>query len=334
MKILVDAFGGDKAPEEILKGCHLAAAEFGSRIGLVGDEEWITREAKRLGISLAPFDIHHAPDRLTMEDDPAEILRSLADSSMAVGLKLLAAGEGDAFLSAGNTGALVFGATFLVKRLEGVKRPALAVAVPCEKGCYLLLDAGANSECRPEHLMQFAIMGSVYAEKVLQIPSPSVGLVNVGEEEHKGTELTKETFKLLKEFEGLRFVGNVEARDLPARKCDVAVADGFTGNIVLKLTEGLASTLFNSVKGVFTHSAKTKLAAALVYEQMKVLKKQFDYTEYGGTPLLGIAKPVIKAHGSSNAIAIKNAVRKAELFAGTGVIDEIGKYINKTHGKG
>ena len=329
MKILVDAFGGDKAPEEILKGCHLAVAEYGSKIGLVGNEELITKEAKRLGIPLSGLEIHHAPDVLSMEADPAEILKSLADSSMAVGLKLLAAGEGDAFLSAGNTGALVFGATFIVKRIDGVKRPALAVVVPSESGCYLLLDSGANSECRPEHLAQFAVMGSAYAEKVLQIKNPSVGLINVGTEEHKGTELTREAYKMLKELPSIRFMGNIEARDLPTGRCDVAVTDGFTGNIVLKLTEGLASTLFNSVKGVFMHNAKTKFAAALVYDQMKGLKKQFDYSEYGGTPLLGISKPVIKAHGSSNAAAIKNAVRKAELFAGTGVIDEIGKYIKQ-----
>lgn len=329
MKILVDAFGGDKAPEEILKGCHMAATEFGSKIGLVGNEELITREAKRLGIPLSRFDIHHAPDVLSMDADPAEILKSLADSSMAVGLKLLAAGEGDAFLSAGNTGALVFGATFIVKRIDGVKRPALAVVVPSESGCYLLLDSGANSECRPEHLAQFAVMGSAYAEKVLQINRPSVGLINVGTEKHKGTELTKEAYKMLEALPSINFMGNIESRELPTGRCDVAVTDGFTGNVVLKLTEGLASTLFNSVKGVFMHNGKTKLAAALVYDQMKGLKKQFDYSEYGGTPLLGIARPVIKAHGSSNAAAIKNAVRKAELYAGTGVIEEIGKYIRQ-----
>ncbi|MBQ3140773.1 MAG: phosphate acyltransferase PlsX, partial [Clostridia bacterium] len=243
--------------------------------------------------------------------------------SMAVGLQLLADGQGDAFVSAGSTGGLVLGATFIVKRLKGVKRPALAVVIPKDKGCFLLLDCGANVECRPEHLEQFAVMGSCYAQNVLDIEAPRVGLVNVGTEETKGTPAIKETYALLRQNPSINFCGNVESRELPNDGCDVAVTDGFTGNIILKLSEGLASMIFDNVKGVFTASSLTKLAAAMVLKQFRKMRTKFDASAYGGTPLLGISKPVVKAHGSSRAKAIKNAVHRAELYAQTGVIAQI-----------
>lgn len=323
MKILLDCFGGDNAPDEVLKGARAACDEFGSQIILVGDKKLIAETSEKLSISLKGIDIAHAPDIFTMDEDPREIVKGKPHSSMAVGLKTLAANEGDAFISAGSTGGLVMGASLLVGRIEGVKRPALAVAIPHPEGCYLLLDAGANLECRPEYLRQFAVMGSTYQEKVFSVPNPRVCLVNVGKEATKGTPVVREAYEMLKELKNINFCGNIEARDLPVGGCDVAVADGFTGNMILKLSEGLAGMLFKQVKKIFVATSRTKIAAALVTKQFRDMASRFDYSEYGGTPLLGIAKPVIKAHGSSRWDAFKNAIRKAELYASTGVIDEI-----------
>ncbi len=324
MKILIDAFGGDYAPDEIVRGARQAADEYGSEIVLIGSERRIRESAARLELSMDGLTVADAPDVLHMDDDPRSVLSHKSDSSMAVGLKLLAAGEGDAFLSAGSTGALVVGATYLIGRLDGIKRPALAVAIPHGKGgCYLLLDAGANVECRPEHLLQFGIMGSAYYEQVFGTAEPRVGLVNVGREETKGTPEIQKAYQLLSQEPSIRFCGNVEARELPSGGCDVAVTDGFVGNTILKLSEGLSTVLFGQVKEVFLSNRRTKLAGTMMLKQYRAMKAGYDYSEYGGTPLLGLAKPVIKAHGSSKARAIKNAVRKAELYAGNGVIDEI-----------
>lgn len=323
MKIIVDAFGGDNAPFEVLKGVRAAIDEHNSEVVVVGDEDVLATAAASINISLEGIEIVSAPDTISMEDDPREILKAKAKSSMAVGLKLLAEGYGSAFLSAGNTGALVFGATYTVGRIEGVKRPAIAVAIPNGKGCYLLLDAGANLECRPEHLVQFGVMGSVYYSNVFGKESPQVGLINVGKEPTKGTAVAKEAYQHLTMQKVINFTGNVETRELPKGGCDVAVTDGFTGNMILKLSEGLASMLFSQVKSVFTASKTTKLAAAMVMNQFRAMAGRFDYSEYGGTPLLGICKPVIKAHGSSKADAFKNAILKAEIYANTGVVNEI-----------
>ena len=327
-KIIVDGFGGDNAPDEVLKGCRQAADQWDIQVILSGDEQALRRSAQKLGISLDGMEFLQASQVLTMEDDPADIRRAKSDSSMAVGLKALAQGKGDAFVSGGNTGALAMGATLYVKRMKGVKRAALGTVIPCDKGCYLLLDAGANAECRPDMLAQFGVMGSVYMERVMGVKDPGVALVNVGTEEHKGTPMHREAYELLSHAP-IRFLGNIEAREIPQGGADVCVCDGFTGNVILKLTEGLAQFLMGKIKGVFLRSTLTKLAALLLKEGLQDLKKQMDYTEYGGAPLMGIAKPVIKAHGSSNAKAIKNALRQAKQYVESGAGEEIQARLNQ-----
>ncbi|MDD2956046.1 MAG: phosphate acyltransferase PlsX [Oscillospiraceae bacterium] len=322
MRIIVDAFGGDNAPVEILKGCQMAIEELAVEITVTGDEAAIRRAAEENGISLSGMEIAHAPQIMDMEADPTEIRTVYKDSSMAVGLRLLAEGGGDAFVSAGSTGAFVVGASTIVRRIKGIKRAALAPVIPSAGGKFALVDCGANVECRPEMLVQFGVMGAIYMEKILGVKNPRVGLVNVGVEDTKGDELRLETYRRLKTAP-VNFIGNVEARDLPKNGCDVAVCDGFTGNVILKLTEGLSSALIGQIKGVFYQNLKTKLAALCLKKGMMEFKKTMDYTEYGGSMLIGIAKPVIKAHGSSNAKAIKNAVRQAAKIAGEGVIPEI-----------
>lgn len=322
MKIIVDAFGGDNAPLEILKGCAQAHAEYGAELILTGDETIIARVAKENDISLEGCEIVHAPDVISMEDDPSDIRKSKSESSMAVGLKLLAQGRGDAFVSAGSTGALVVGATMFVKRIKGIKRAALAPVMPSNSGCYMLIDSGANVECRPEMLQQFGVMGSTYMNRVIGVKNPRVGLINVGMEDSKGGPLQHEAFALLKKSP-VNFIGNVEARDVPDNACDVAVCDGFTGNVVLKLTEGVSSVLMGNIKAIFKKNFMTKIAAMMLMGGIKELKKKMDYNEYGGAPLLGIAKPVFKAHGSSKATALKNAIRMSMDFAKNNVIGEI-----------
>ena len=321
MKIEVDGFGGDHAPLAVLQGCALAVEEYGVDILVTGDETVLRKTAEENGVSLNGIEIVHAPGVITMENDPTSILKEKADCSMAAAFNLVKEGEGDAFVSGGSTGAIVVGATFLLKRIKGVKRAGLATVIPTINGCYLLMDAGANIECRPEVLCQFGVMGSLYMQKVQKVESPRVGLVNIGSEETKGGETQIEALKLLKSAP-IRFTGNVEAREIPAGAVDVAVADGFTGNVILKLTEGLGSMFSKKIKGMFT-GVSGKLAGVLMLPKVKAFKKSMDYTEYGGAPLLGITSPVIKAHGSSNAKAIKNAIRQARDFTQSGLTGEI-----------
>lgn len=324
MKILVDAFGGDNAPLSVLEGCAQAVAELGASIILVGDRARIEAAAKEHNIPMTGMEIAHAPHVMPVEEDPAQLRGEYKHSSMAVGCQMLADGAGDAFVSAGSTGALLVGASVIVKRLKGIKRCALATVIPNQTGTYLLIDAGANSECRPEMLKQFGVMGSVYMEKIQGVKNPRVGMVNIGAEENKGTPLQVEANLLLQEA-GINFIGNVEAREVPLGGCDVAVCDGFTGNVMLKLTEGLAKMFVNQLKGMFMSSAATKVAALLMKGQMKLFKKQLDSSEHGGAPLLGARKPVIKAHGNSDGKAIKNAVRQAMRCVQEDVVGEIGR---------
>ena len=328
MKIIIDAFGGDNAPVEIIKGARMAKDEYNIDIILTGSESKIRKAAAENDIKIDDMQIADAPEVITMEDDPSAVIKTKKNSSMALGFNLLAQGEGDAFISAGNSGALVMGATMIVKRIKGVKRPAFAPVLPTLKGCSMLIDGGANVECRPEMLVQFGLMGSIYMNKVIGVDNPKIGLANCGAEEHKGTPLYQEAYQLLKSS-NLNFVGNIEGRGVPEGDSDVVVADGFTGNIILKMYEGVAGALMGKIKGIFTKNVKNKLAAALVLSDMKEMKKQFDYNEYGGSPILGVSKPVFKAHGSSKARTIKSAVGLTVEFVKNNVVNEISENINK-----
>lgn len=320
MKIIIDMYGGDNAPKAPILGAAMAAKELGVEIVAVGNEAEMRKICEENDIS--GFEFIDAPMVMPVCAEPTEVMKSYKESSLAVGLKALADGRGDAFVSAGSTGAIVVGATLIVKRIKGIKRAALASVIPGLDRSYMLLDLGANVECRPEMLCQFASMGSIYMNKLEGVESPEVGLINIGAEESKGGELQKEAYKLLKESD-LNFIGNVEPRDLPKGVCDVAVADGWTGNIVLKLTEGLVSAFGKKLKGVMMSSLLTKLGALTMKGALTDFKKSMDYTERGGAPLLGIAKPVIKAHGSSDPKAFMNAVRQAKAFYEQDVVGNI-----------
>ena len=328
MKVIVDAFGGDNAPQEIIKGAKLAADELGYDIVLVGDEEKIKGEAIKNNVLIENMQIVHAPDVISMEDAPTDILKSKNNSSMAVGLRLLAQGEGDAFVSAGNSGALCVGATLIVKRIKGVKRCAFAPVIPKSNGFFMLIDSGANVECRPEMLKQFGIMGSIYMKNVMTVANPRVGLVNVGTESTKGDELRFEAFNLLKDS-NINFIGNIEAREIPADCADVVVTDGFTGNIILKFYEGMAKEMFSKFKNIFVKSFKNKLASAVLMPDIQEMKKHIDYKEYGGAPLIGISKSVFKAHGNSDAKTFKNAIRLAGEYTKRNIVKLISESIKE-----
>lgn len=322
MNILIDAFGGDNAPLEVLKGAAAAVAEYGVTVTAVGDEAAIHRCAEQNNISLSGIKVVHAVGEIPVEADPTKILKEYSGCSMAVGLKILSEGGADAFVSAGSTGALVVAASLVVKRIRGIKRAAIGAVIPTVNSKYLLLDGGANAECRPEMLLQFAIMGSAYMEAVLGVKNPRVGLVNIGSEANKGTDLQYDAYRLI-ERAPVNFIGNVEPRDIPYGACDVAVADGFTGNVVLKLTEGVGMSMAREIKQMFLQSTGTKVAALLMKNQLKTFKAKMDYSEHGGAPLMGISRPVIKAHGSSKAKAFKNAIRQARDYANGDVIGRI-----------
>ena len=332
MRIILDAFGGDNAPLEILRGAQQAVEKDGLSILLTGREEEIRRVAAENNISLAGMEIADAPDVISMNDEPRSILKAHKDCSMAEGLRRLAAGEGDAFVSAGSTGALLAGATLLVKLVRGLRRAALAPTIPTMTGKAVLIDCGANAECTSEYLLQFAYLGSYYAEKVLGVVQPRVGLLNIGAEPSKGDALRHETYARLKEAGGqghLNFIGNIEANTALAGGCDVIVADGYSGNIMLKSVEGAAKLMSGELKKMLTKSAKTKLAYLLLKDGLADFKKMLDPNEVGGTALLGISRPVVKAHGSSNAAAFCNAVRQTIAVAESGIIADITQNVDK-----
>lgn len=324
MNVVLDAFGGDNAPLEIIKGAIDAKKDFNVDITLVGHEEKIKQCAKDNSLDISALKIKHAPDVIEICEEATEVIKSKSNSSMAVGLKMVADGEGDVFVSAGSTAALVVGATFIVKRIRGIKRAALATVLPTASNPTMLLDCGANSECRPEMLLQFGVMGSIYMNKVMGVNNPSVALANIGAEETKGRELELATYALLKKAP-LNFAGNIEAREIPKGNCSVVVADGFSGNLLLKLYEGMGKFFSTELKGMLTNGFASKIGALFLLKKIKAFRKKMDYSEYGGAPLLGTAKPVIKAHGSSNAKAVYNAIRQAKNFCDGKVIDEVTK---------
>lgn len=333
MRIIVDAMGGDNAPQAPVMGAVQASKEYGVEVVLVGRGEEILKVLEDNGIKELPagVEIAHASEVVEICDNPATAFREKKNSSLTVGLNMLKAGEGDAFVSAGSTGALLAAATLLVKRIRGIRRAALAPVVPTGKGGAVLIDCGANVKCPPEYLIQFAYMGSYYAEHVLGRPEPKVGLLNIGAEPSKGTELQVEVYPLLKKAgeEGrINFVGNVEAREAVEGAVDVIVSDGYSGNIFLKTMEGTGLFLAREIKAIFKKNLVTKLAALLVAGGLKRFKKLLDSGEVGGTALVGISKPVIKAHGSSDAFAMKNAIRQASQYVSSGMIESIAENID------
>lgn len=319
MKIIVDGMGGDNAPGEIVKGCIDAIKKFDINIILVGNEDLIEKELELYIYPKDKIEILHSEDVITNSDDPVLAIRRKKNSSMVVGLKALKDGLGEGFLSAGNTGALLAGGLFITKRIEGIDRAALTSVYPTNKDISIVVDAGANVDSKAEYLRQFAIMGSVYMENILERKNPKVGLVSNGTEEGKGNTLVKESFSLLSQAP-INFIGNVEAREIPAGEIDVIVADGFVGNIILKLTEGVASSMFDELKDIFKSNMKSKLAALMIKDGLREIKEKMDYRQYGGAPLLGVKQPIVKAHGSSDALAIENAIRQLINFIERDVI--------------
>lgn len=339
MKIILDAMSGDNAPLEIVRGAKMAldTLDDSLHIVLTGNEPVIREALCGCGgehyLREGRISILHTEVLLTMEDDPFDVVRKKKDSSMSVALRALADGEGDALVCAGNTGALFTGATMLVRTVKGIRRAAIATVLPFDRPC-LLLDSGANVNVTSEYLEQFAMMGAVYMEKIFGLEEAEVGLINNGAEAHKGTPVYVETHERLKNNSAIRFVGNIEGKDVPKGKCDVLVADGFTGNVVLKLIEGTGLYFMKRLKKMFYASPITKLSALILKKDITKMKNDFDSGEYGGAPFLGISKPVIKAHGSADAKEIKNACRQAIAYVSSGLTEQIAERAAKAKADG
>ena len=334
MKIIIDAMGGDNAPLEIIKGALSAHSRFGCDIVLTGDEAAIRAAAARCGAATLPQGVTLRPTTETVEmcDDPATVFRRKKDTSMGAALTMLRDGEGDAVVSAGSTGALLTGATLITKRIHGIRRAAMAPVIPTTTGSAVLIDCGATAEGTPEYLLQFAYLGNFYAQRVLGVATPRVGLLNIGAEDSKGTDLQKQTLALLRAADArgdLHFIGNIEAKDAIKGGCDVIVTDGFSGNVMLKSIEGVGSFAGSALKGMFKKNLLTKLAALLVMPGLNAFKARLDPNKVGGTAFIGISRPVIKAHGGSNAEAIENAVGQAIQVAESGITEAIAAHIDK-----
>ncbi len=336
MKILIDAMGGDNSPDEIIKGCVEAIDQLESEIILIGNETLINEKVKEFykkeNISEinSRLIIKNATEVISNHETPTEAIKKKKDSSMVVGFNMLKAGEGDAFISAGNTGAFMAGGLLLVGRIKGIDRPAICPMLPSYSGTgFALIDAGANTNCRPINLVQFAQMGSIYMKNVIKVENPKVGLLNIGEEESKGNELMKETFNRLTENKTINFVGNIEGREIFSDKANVIVTDGFTGNIALKIVEGVGGMVSKILKEELMHSIWDKFLAMLLIPVLKRFKKRMDYSEYGGALLLGIKKPIIKCHGSANAKIVRCTLIQAENFAKNNVVESIEEIISQ-----
>ena len=330
MRIAVDAMGGDNAPYEIVVGA-LDAVKGNPDITvvLVGKEDEINKIIDEKTKDRSGIEVVNATEVIEFDDVPTKAVRSKKDSSLVVAMKLVKDKQADAFLSAGSTGAILVGALFIVGRIKGIDRPALTGFFPNPKGYTVLLDIGANADCKARNILEFGVMGSLYAEKVLGIKNPSVGLLNNGTEEGKGNDLTKEAFALMKGSDQINFYGNIEGRDMPAGTVDVAVTDGFTGNVVLKTTEGVASTIMKMMKDALMSSTKGKIAGAMIKSDMKALKDGFSADAIGGAPFLGVDGVVLKAHGNSRAIAITNAILQARRFKESNYIEELKAHIEQ-----
>lgn len=323
MRIILDGMGGDNAPHEVVEGAVLALKEIQDEIVIVGPEKKIYKELKKYTYDKNRMFVVDATDVITNDDAPVRAVRSKKDSTIVKGINMVKEGQGDIFISAGSTGALLAGGLFILGRIQGIDRPALASVYPIlGNKASLLVDAGANAECKPNNLLEFGIMGSIYMEKVIKRENPKVGLVNIGAETKKGNTLTKAAHELLSQSH-VNFIGNVEARELPKGACDVIVTDGFTGNVILKLTEGLAWNILKVIKKKFTDGIKAKLGSVLLLDKIKQLRTEFDYSEYGGAPILGVKGPIVKMHGSSNANAVKNTILKGIPYVSESVVEII-----------
>lgn len=323
MKIVVDAMGGDHAPSEIVHGAIQAAREWGMGIILVGDQGMIEQCLLNHDHKGLDIEVVHTTQVIEMGEHPGNAVRRKKDSSIVVGVKLVKEGRGAAFVSAGNTGACMAASLFGLGRIKGIDRPAIASAMPTAKGVSLVLDMGANADCKPNNLVQFGLMGQIYAAKILKIAQPRVALLNIGEEETKGNELTLEAYQLMKNYPGLNFVGNAEGREVAAGDFDVVVCEGFVGNVILKYAEGLGKGILGMIKEGIGESTLAKLGAVLMKPVFAKLKRTMDYSEYGGAPLLGVNGITIISHGSSKAKAIKNAVRVARECVELQVVESI-----------
>ena len=326
--IIIDAMGGDFAPEEIIKGSVEARKDFGVEIKLVGSMDKIKKAAASSLLDLDGIEIIPSSQEVSMYEFPSEVLKKKKNSSIFIGSQLVSQGRGNVFISAGNTGAVMACSLFNMKRIENIYRPAIAVVIPLRDKKFVLIDAGANADCKPLYLKQFAIMGKIYSENILGVKNPKVALVNIGEEEKKGNELAVESYKLLKNYPGINFIGNVEGRELFEGKTDVAVCDGFVGNVMLKLIEGMADFFFREIRQILTSSIIAKLSAIGIKGFLLEMKKKFDYEEYGGAQLLGLNGLVIISHGSSKSKAIKNAVKVAMESLKNNLISKISEEIN------
>ncbi|HCQ6369079.1 TPA: phosphate acyltransferase PlsX [Clostridioides difficile] len=329
MKIVIDGMGGDNAPKSNVEGAVNAIKEYQVDLIITGDKDLLEKEFSNYEFDRNKLEIVHTTEIIENEDKPVKAIRSKKDSSMVVALNLVKEGKADAIISAGNTGALLAGGLFVVGRIKGIDRPCLCSAIPnVKRGMTLIADCGANADCKPKNLVEFAAMSNIYSRKVLGLENPKVALANVGLEEGKGNDLVKRSYEKIKKLD-LNFIGNVEAREVINAYTDIIICDGFTGNILLKSAEGVALSVMSLIKETFMASTKSKIGALLIKDDLRKLKSFIDYSEYGGAPLLGLNGGVIKAHGSSDAKAIKNAINQGIKFSKGKVVEDINQFISK-----
>lgn len=322
IKVAIDAHGGDNAPKEVIDGALLALEEYENlKVLLVGMEDIVSKELEGTTYDNSRLEIINSTEVIQMAEPPVAAIRKKKDSSIVKGMHLVRDKEADAFLSCGSTGAVLVGGQVIVGRIKGVERPPLAPLIPTKEGFSLLIDCGANVDSKPSNLVQFAKMGSIYMQKMMGVENPRVGIVNIGAEEEKGNNLVKDTFPLLKACHDINFIGSVEARDIPSGVCDVIVCDAFVGNVILKLYEGVSATLISVIKDSMMSSTRGKIGGALVKPKLKATIKNFSSSEYGGAPLLGLKGLVVKGHGNSTAIEIKNAIKQCIMFSQSGILE-------------